>query len=300
MMITDFRLLVFRTVAHKRNFTKAAEELSISQPAASRHINELETQLGGALFFRETGGIRLTEKGERLLEYADRILYLYKCLDDELICRDSCFRGNLSIGASTTIANYVLPGIVSAFRTEYPGIRLTVKTGNSEQIEQMLREKDIEIGITENHGTRSGIRYEHFTDDEIVLVGRNIPEKYEPEEISLEEFRKSPLVIREYGSGTLDVIEHELERHRTGLRDLNVEMQLGSTESIKRYLYNSNAYALISVSAIKDELANNRLRIIDITGVSIKREFRFITLQGAGGRMNDIFKDFCMKNINKN
>ncbi len=294
-MIIDFRLLVFKTVAQKGSFTKAADELSISQPAVSKHINELENQLGGALFLREVGKITLTERGEKLLEYSKRILYLYKCINEELRKDDERFSGTLSIGASSTISQYVLPEIVAKFRKEHPEIRIGIKSGNSEQIEGMLTYGEIDFGLIEGRGNRAGIHYEHFASDEIVLVCADNEAHSSVSEIQIGDLTKIPLVIREYGSGTLDVIEHELETRKIGIKDLRIEIQLGSTESIKRYLFNSNAYAMLSIAAISNELKEHKLKVIEIKGIDIKRNFRFISKQGESSQLSELFKQFCLK-----
>lgn len=298
-MIVDFRLLVFKTVAQKMSFTKAAEELSISQPAVSKHITELESQLGSALFIRKSGKIHLTEKGVKLLEYTKRILYLYKCINEELAMDDERFSGSLSIGASTTIAQYVLPEMLANFKKEYPGIKIAIRNGNSEQIEKMLTEGEIDFGIIEDRGTRSGIHYENFSEDEIVLVCADTLH-HRITETDTEGLTALPLVIREYGSGTLDVIEHALESRRITLKDLNIEIQLGSTESIKGYLCNSDAFALVSVAAITEELREHKLKIVDITDLEIKRRFRFISKQGDNSKTASLFKDFCIEYRKRN
>ncbi len=298
-MVIDFRILVFKTVAQKGSFTKAAEELSISQPAVSKHIYELEHQLGGPLFLREVGKIRLTERGEKLLEYSKRILYLYKCINEEFQQDESRFSGSLSIGASTTISQYVLPEIVACFRNEHPEIKIVIKTGNSEQIESMLMYEEVEFGLIEGRGTRAGIHYEHFADDEIVLVCADNESHKNVTEIKYSEITNLPLVIREYGSGTLDVIEHELEKRKISMKDLHVEIQLGSSESIKRYLYNSDAYAMLSIAAVSSELKEHKLKVVEISDMSIDREFRFITKHGDNSKIAELFKQFCLRYHNR-
>ena len=295
-MILDFRLLVFKTVAQKGSFTKAADELSISQPAVSKHINELETQLGGPLFIREIGKITLTEKGEKLLEYSKRILYLYRCINEELTQNGERFSGTLSIGASSTISQYVLPEIVARFKNEHPEIKITIKSGNSEQIEKMLTYGEIDFGIIEGRSNKAGLHYEHFADDEIVLVCADRNENKELTELTLEKLSCLPLVIREYGSGTLDVIEHAIELHGKSLKNMNIEIQFGSTESIKRYLSNSESFAMISISAIRSELKERKLKVIEIKDLEIFREFRFISKQGDHSKLSELFKQFCLKN----
>lgn len=298
-MITDFRLKVFKTVADRLNFTKAAEELLISQPAVTKHIGELEKQLGTPLFDRRRGGVTLTRRGELLLDYANRILGLYGSLNDAFADNGRIPSGLLRIGASTTIAQYVLPGILAAFRRRYPEIRIEMETGNTAAIEGLVSADRIDTGLIEGKATGHALRYEHFMDDELVLVTSVANSSFRDEETDTERLRTLPLVIRENGSGTLDVLQQALEGHGLSLRDMNIEIQLGSSESIKRYLYNSGAFAFISIHAVLDELAADKLRIVDIDGVDIRRDFCFVTAHGNYGRLPKLFKQFCMQSHNR-
>ena len=121
-MITDFRLKVFKTAADKLSFTKAATELFISQPAVTKNINELEKQLGTPLFLRHGNNISLTAGGTLLLKYANRILSLYSNLNSEFSTEGNIQEGNIAIGASTTLSQYVLPGILAKFKRHYHNI----------------------------------------------------------------------------------------------------------------------------------------------------------------------------------
>ncbi|MFI3295994.1 MAG: LysR family transcriptional regulator [Rikenellaceae bacterium] len=133
--MNDFRLSVFLSVTSNLSFTKAALELNISQPAISKHISELESQYGVQLFVREGNKIKLTKNGELFLEHAKAINAKYKELEFEMNLVSQNDKGELTIGASTTIAQYVLPSIISKFMSRFPQIKLSLVTGNSQQIE---------------------------------------------------------------------------------------------------------------------------------------------------------------------
>ena len=148
-MITDFRLKVFKTVADRLSFTKAAAELLISQPAVTRHISELEKQLGVPLFDRCRGNVSLTAHGKLMLDYANRILAIYADLNDTFADDTGRPAGNIRIGASTTIAQYLLPGILASFRRRYPEIDVELANGNTEQIEELVAGGRIDIGMIE-------------------------------------------------------------------------------------------------------------------------------------------------------
>ncbi len=294
-MITDFRLKVFKTVAYRLSFTKAAAELLISQPAVTKHISELEKQVGAPLFDRRGGTVALTRQGELLLDYANRILSLYGNLNDAFADNGHLPSGTIRLGASTTIAQYVLPSILALFRRRYPDIRIEMTTGNTEQIEDLTADSRIDLGVIEGKATGHNLHYEPFMHDELVLVTATANSAFRLDEVNREQLASLPLVIRESGSGTLEILGEALERYGLNLRTMNIEIQLGSTESIKRYLYHSGAFAFISVQAVVDELIQHKLRIIDVEGLEIRRNFSFVAAHGQHNRMNDLFKQFCME-----
>lgn len=298
-MITDFRLKVFKTVADRLNFTKAAGELMISQPAVTKHISELEKQVGVPLFVRKGGTVTLTQHGLLMLDYANRILGLYGNLNDAFADNGKLPSGEIRLGASTTIAQYVLPGILATFRRRYPEIKVEMSNGNTEQIEALVADGRLDIGMIEGKASGHALHYRQFMQDEIVLVTSVSNSTFRGEEIDREQLCEIPLVIRENGSGTLEVLSEALDAYGLNLRSMHIEMQLGSTESIKRYLYNSGAFAFVSIQAVLDELAQNKLRIIDVTGLDIQRKFSFVSAHGNYGRLIELFVQFCLNNNRK-
>ena len=298
-MLTDFRLKVFKTVADRLSFTKAAAELLISQPAVTKQINELERLLGKPLFLRHGNRISLTDDGVRLLEYANRILALYGELRDAFVEEQGAFSGEIRLGASTTLSQYVLPGLLAKFRKLYPDVRVTLFNGNTEQIERQIADGKLDFGMIEGTASNPALHYELFMDDELVLVTSASNTSFTREEITAADLPAVPLVIRENGSGTLDVLSRELSRHGLSLRQLHIEMQLGSTESIKHYLFYSDTFAFVSVQAVLDELAANRLRVVEVGDMELVRRFSFVTAHGQRSRLTDLFKQFCLNHYNR-
>ena len=298
-MLTDFRLKVFKTVADRLSFTKAAAELLISQPAVTKQINELERLLGKPLFLRHGNRISLTDDGVRLLEYANRILALYGELRDAFVEEQGAFSGEIRLGASTTLSQYVLPGLLAKFRKLYPDVRVTLFNGNTEQIERQIADGKLDFGMIEGTASNPALHYELFMDDELVLVTSASNTSFTREEITAADLPALPLVIRENGSGTLDVLSRELSRHGLSLRQLHIEMQLGSTESIKHYLFYSDTFAFVSVQAVLDELAANRLRVVEVGDMERVRRFSFVTAHGQRSRLTDLFKQFCLNHYNR-
>lgn len=289
----DFRLRVFQTVAKRLNFTKAANELCITQPAVSKHIREIEQLYKVKLFDRNGSKIKLTHAGEILLEYSNQIFAIYSKLEFDLNGLNDTHKGVLRIGASTTIAQYVLPPVLAAFHKQFENIRVTLTISNTEQIENALQNKDIDFGIIEGQSKNTSFKYTEFVKDEIVLVAKFNHPDAKKDQIQLADLPQIPLLLREPGSGTLEVIAHALKPLEIKVSQLLCEMQLGSTESIKSYLLHSNCMAFLSIYSVLKELKNNEFSIIDVNGLTIERNFHFIQLQGESEALPELFMNFA-------
>ena len=240
--MSDFRLQVFYTVANLGSFTKAAEALYITQPAVTKHIRELESQWGLPLFERKGATIRLTEAGRIVRGHAENIFDAYRGLEFDLSTLKQQLSGRLRLGASTTIAQALRttrkPGPV--LTNASPDIRVSLINENSHIIEKALLEKETEISAWSKNASRNkALRYTPFLDDELVLVTSARHGLYKKTPVSLKTLTGIPLVLREKGSGTLEVFEKFLRTQGISLRQLNVRIYLGSSEGIKAYLQES-------------------------------------------------------------
>ncbi len=291
----DFRLKVFHSVATNLSFTKASKELFISQPAISKHIHELETLYKTPLFNRTGNKITLTVAGELLLSHTNQLLSAYRQMEFEMNLLTDNLSGELSIGASTTIAQYVLPPVLASFIRKFPDVRITLLNGNSRDIEQALYDGKITLGMVEGNIRQNTLRYQPFMKDELVVVAHTGSSFARYDELTLEELCRMPLVLRENGSGTLNVLEDTLAKHQIKMTQLNVRMQLGSTESIKSFIENSDTLAIISVRAVTRELMSGQLKVIDVEDFSAERMFSFIQLQGQSGGVEESFIRYMMK-----
>lgn len=290
----NFRLTVFISVAQNLSFTKAATDLNISQPAVSRHIQELESAYKTQLFSRSGSSVRITPAGRVFLKHAIAISESYKTLQLEMNLLKGMFSGELRLGASTTIAQYVLPPIVARHIATYPDIRLSILTGNTAQVECALEENRIDLGLIEGIHRKPALKYIHFKKDELVLV--TSAQNRIKDEISLEELSHLPLVLREPGSGTLEVIERALIENGRKLSEMNILLQLGTTEGIKLFLQNNHSvFAILSVAAVGKELLGNDLKVIEVDGVDLGREFAFVTAQGAKNVLKEQFLHFAVR-----
>jgi len=285
----DFRLKVFYTVATRLNFTKAATELYISQPAVSKHIQELEETYKIKLFERNGSKIALTPAGEILLKHTKSIFKIYREIEFDLSSFIDNRQGLLRLGSSTTISQYIISPVLARFHQKQQDIKVNLLNGNTEQIENALINKEIEIGIVEGQTKNQSIKYIPFLKDELVLVCNSKNPLAKQNEISLEDLKSMKFITRERGSGTLEVIEYALKQVDVKISDLQIEMQLGSTESIKSYLLNSDCFAFMSIHAVNKELQNNELIVLDVENLSIERYFYIITLVGKSDPLSELF-----------
>ncbi|MDP2453593.1 MULTISPECIES: LysR family transcriptional regulator [unclassified Kaistella] len=291
----DYRLKVFYTVANRLSFTKAANELNISQPAVTKHIKEIENQLNTKLFDRKGTTIQLTESGKILFVYAEKNRQLYRDLEFAISQLNKSEKGKLKIGASTTIAQYILPEILAKFNSYYKDINIELVTHNSEDISTLLKNGQIDLGIVEGESKSSYFDYEKFKRDEIVLVCKsNHP--LVNKNFKIKDLYDIDLIVREQGSGTQEFIQNQLKKSGLEVQKLNIIMQLGSSESIKNYLLHSEALAFLSINTILPELKNNQLSVIDIKNFSIERDFNFITLKGEQSELIHLFMKFVNYN----
>lgn len=291
--MSDFRLKVFQSVAKNLSFTKASQELFISQPAITKHIQELETCYQARLFERQGSRISLTEAGELLLKLSDKILDDYKQLEYEMHLLHNEYIGELKLGASTTIAQYVLPPLLANFIEKFPQVNLSLLNGNSREIEVALQEHRIDLGLVEGIFRLPNLKYTPFLEDELVAVVRTRSKFTIADEITPEQLTNIPLVLRERGSGTLDVFERALLPHNLKLSLLHVLIYLGSTESIKLFLEHTDCMGIVSIRSVYKELAAGDLRVIEIKGMSMQREFNFVQLQGQEGGLSQVFMRFA-------
>ena len=288
----DIRLKVFRSVALNLSFTKAAQELFISQPAISKHIQELESEFHTRLFDRMGNKISLTHAGQLLLDDCEPILKGYQKLDFDMNAIRKKYNGELRIGASTTIAQYVLPEILADFINRYPNTSVSMLSGNSREIETALLSDRIDIGMVEGIISQPQLKYSTFMNDELVAIVNSKNQLCQKEEISLSELRELPVVLRERGSGTLDVIENSLQKHGMSLSDMNIVMYLDSTESIKQFVAHSDSIGIISVRSVSKEILRGDYKIIELQDTKLERQFRFVEKRGESAGLQSLLKGF--------
>jgi len=290
----DYRDNVFLAVAENLSFSKAAEELFISQPAVTNHIKELESKLNVTLFERKGNKIYLTDAGKLAYNHLKPIRQLYRELEFDLERLNDAFKGTLRIGASSTISQYFIPKVIAAFYKRYPKIELFLLNGNSLEMEQKLLENEIDLALVENEASQTNIKYIDFLNDEIVAVTGSNSVYSKRKLISIADFQQIPIVLREKGSGTLQVIQSALTKHNIFLDKLNILIHLGSTEAIKNFLLDFDGIALVSEKSIEKELQLKEIVKISIKNISLNRKFRIALRQGNQTSPAKLFIEFLL------
>ncbi|CAH8287099.1 DNA-binding transcriptional LysR family regulator [Mariniflexile fucanivorans] len=290
------KLHIFKVVANHLSFTKAAEQLYISQPAVSKTIKNLEETYKITLFSRKRNSIELTNEGKSFLIYTNRILDIHTEMENQFLHQKTMVPDLINFGVSTTIANNIIPKVVAKFRIQFPKTYFEIISKNSEDIEELILNQTLDFGITEGKNTHPKLQFKKFIKDEIVLVTNAKNNSFKNGVISKEILQELPIIGREMGSGTRDIIYDVL--HDFSIKRLNNVVTLNSTEAIKNYLYYSDNYAFISIHAISEDLINNKLKIIDIKEFAIERWFYFVSRTGYQSNVMSYFEQFIKSNYN--
>jgi DNA-binding transcriptional LysR family regulator len=272
--LENFRLVVFRAVAEQLSFRKAAEELYLTQPAVSLQIKALEEDLGVQLFDRAGTHITLTAAGKTLLHYGEQVKALLEEAERDIAALSGEHVGQLALGASTTIAQYVLPRLLGEFRRENPRVHPTLISGNTEHIVEALGKQKISLGFIEGPARNREVKTEPFLEDELVLIVSTAHEWAELNSVPCAAISSVPLLMRERGSGTRHVVEMALERQGVKRSSFQIVMELDSTEAIKSAVEAGLGIGFVSRWAIaKDLRLNNSFKIVEVEGLRIARQF---------------------------
>jgi LysR family transcriptional regulator, transcriptional activator of the cysJI operon len=283
--LENFRLVVFRSVAEHLSFRKAAEELYLTQPAVSLQVKALEDDLAVKLFDRTGSHVQLTAAGEVLQRHARIVRAQLMEAESEIAAAVGDRGGHLALGASTTIAQYVLPRLLGDFRRLHPRVSLRVMSGNTEQIVRALEKGSIGLGLIEGPPRSRAVKAQPFLLDDLVLIVPVSRDWSEAQCIPSCEIGRMPLVMREHGSGSRHVVETALEKHGLRRGALQVVMNLDSTEAIKSAVEAGLGAGFVSRCALAmDARLGKSFRIVDIEGLSIQRELLIASHRGPQAR----------------
>lgn len=249
----------------------------------SLQIKALEEDLGVKLFDRAATQIRLTEAGNILLGYAEQVSSLLVQAEHDITALSGDHAGHLALGASTTIAQYVLPRFLGQFQRQFPRVRSTLISGNTEEIVAAIERKTIALGLIEGPARSHAVKTEPFLKDTLVLIASTAHEMAERGSIACAELKAAPILLRERGSGTRRVVELALEKHGIKRNSLNITMELDSSEAIKSAVEAGLGVGFISRWAIaQDARFDASFKIVEVNGLNIRRDFLLAYSSGPG------------------
>lgn len=273
--MADRRLQVFYTVAKLLSFTKAAETLHMTQPAVTFQVRQLEEHFNTRLFDRTHNRISLTEAGKRVYEHAEKIFELYDRLENAVRELTGEVSGVLIIGASTTIAEYLLPALLGDFKNKYPDVNVRLKVANTEAIVSMVENNVIDLGVVEAPVANKNLAVELCKDDQLVAIVPHDHPLAQQSVVKPEDVLKYPFISREEGSGTREVIIEYLGEHGVNTAGLNIIMELGSSEAIKGAVEAGIGITILSRATMEKELKLGTLTAIPLDP-QLDRPFSFV------------------------
>ncbi|MFV5213728.1 LysR family transcriptional regulator [Azonexus caeni] len=295
--MADRRLQVFHAVAKHRSFTRAADALFMTQPAVTFQIRQLEEQYSTRLFERRHGSIDLTPAGELVLEYAQKILALSDEMDTRVAELTGEMRGPLLVGASTTIAEFMLPRVLGEFNALYPQVRARLIVANSESIESRVAEHSLDVGLIEAPARLSGLSSQICCEDELQVVC--VPDyplaefkALQPADLADYEF-----ISREPGSGTRAITDAYFRDHGVKPESLKTQMELGSPEALKGVVSTGLGFAIVSRAVVAKEIRLGELLGIPLSP-PLKRSLYLVHPQDRfQSKLLSTFIDFARRKL---
>ncbi|MCM3241046.1 LysR family transcriptional regulator [Heyndrickxia oleronia] len=284
----DQHLLVFVTVVEKGNFSRAAEELHMTQPAVSQYIQMLERTYGTKLLDRTNKFVRLNKAGEIIYYHAKEILGLYSKMQnlvDDLTNRAS---GPLSIGASYTFGEYVLPHFIAKLHEKFPLIKPRIIIGNTKEIAELVMGHQLDVGIIEGDYKDSKLTVEPFAEDIMYVIASINHHLAQKNEVSISDLEEETWIVRELGSGTRMAAEKIFRHMSIAPKDV---MEFGSTQLIKETVESGLGITLLSQLTIRKEMSMGLLKIIPIVGTPFKRKFSIVLRTSFKTKALEVFID---------
>ena len=252
--MADRRLQVFYTVAKQLSFTKAAEQLFMTQPAVTFQVKQLEETFNARLFERSHGKIALTPAGKLVMDYAGKILGLSEEMEKRVAELSGAMGGPLLLGASTTIAEFILPQILGEFKARYPQVRAHLTVANSENIVNRVADHSLDLGLIESPTNLPTVHIEVVCEDELVLICAPGHKFAKSKSATPQQIVGEPYVSREVGSGTRDFSDNYLRECKVAPEDLNIVMELGSPVAIKGVVETGLGVSIVSRAMVAKEI----------------------------------------------
>jgi len=265
---------IFCAVVELKSFSKAAQALRLTQPTISIHIKALEEEFSTKLLNRLGRTVQPTQDGEILYRYAREIVNLKENARIAMERVSGAVSGKLTIGASTTPGEYIIPRLLARFKTIFPDILPTLKIADSNDIYESVLAGEVDLGIIGTAIKDKNIVTRKFLDDELILVA---PSSYKASSLQKDELKKAPLLVRETGSGSRVSIEEQLKKVGLGLDDLNIVAELGSSQALIQAVKSGMGLAFLSSLSVSDGIGQKTLKSVKLKGISITRNFYIIT-----------------------
>ena len=279
-MIENFKLKVFRVVADTLNFRRAADELHLTQPAITSQIKSLEEGLGIALFDRISRDIRLTPAGTTLLQYVRQI----EAISNDAVAALAPFGGQegieISIGASHTIAVYLLPRLLLALQKDWPKLRIHIMGGSTNEILHALTMHQIGVGLIEAPAFRPDLKIEVFGEDELALIVRPDHRWAEKTELRAAELVQEPILLREVGSGMRKFVEEYLEKNGVLRQQLRTSIDMNSTEGILAAVEAGLGVGFVPCAVLDKALMTGSVKVIPLVKGPVRRQLSIVLLNG--------------------
>ena len=270
-------LETFVKIGQLKSFTRAGEELHLTQPTVSKQMVDLEKFFDIRLIDRTKRGLALTRAGEILFKYAKDFLTLQEETISAIAAFKGLKRGSIRIGASNIPGVYILPPILKRYRAQHDGIQLALTISDTKAILDHVEQGELDIGFVGARDESRKLLYHGFLDDLIVMVA---PGAY-PDSITMEEMKRYPLIVREAGSGTRQCFDSAVKKRGFGAADFNVIAELGDTQAVKGAVKEGMGLAYLSRRAISEELARKTLKVLTVEGVpAIRRSFYTVLKKG--------------------
>jgi DNA-binding transcriptional LysR family regulator len=265
-------LETFSKAAELSSFTGAARVLGLSQAAVSERVQAIEKALGTALFKRQGGRVQLTEAGQKLYGYAQRILDLHREARREVTGQQAPIEGELLLAASSIPGEHLLPALLARFSQEQPHLRVRATISDSMSVMAQVEHGDVSLGLVGRKADNPNLEFRHLASDRMVLVVPRGHALARRKQVSVAQLPRYPLVLREAGSGLRHCFEKSLQKAGLSLTDLRVALELGSNEAIKEAVLRGVGIAILSTYAVQKELKAGRLRPLEVVDLNCDRE----------------------------
>ncbi|NPC92254.1 LysR family transcriptional regulator [Bacillus sp. WMMC1349] len=276
-------LKTFVTLAEVKNFTKTAELLLVSQPSVSIHIKNLEKELQTILFERSPKNLKITPTGEILYDRAKQMISIYEQTKQDILDHHNMVKGELKIGASFTIGEYILPALLFNLQKEYPELELQIVIGNTEEIVELVRLYEVDIGLIEGQTNDKELSVHPFMQDELFITASSSHVLSNKKEVTIDDLHNQTWVTRELGSGTREYLDHVIRSNGLKVKSF---LTISSNQAIKETLMTGIGLSLLSGSVIARDIQHGTLSIIKLKNQSFHRTFSYIYSPIMGEKKN--------------